>query len=187
MTDNPLEGALRELAAFLDQEKIPYMIIGAVAGLAWGLRRATFDVDATIWAEGREVELAKLLSARFRPRVADPEKFVAETAVLPLVVAETDADIIFGRLPYEESAIRRAKRIPLGATELRICTAEDLIVYKVISQRLKDSQDIQTMAKALGPQLDRNYLDPIVRGLAADLARPDLWDKYLALLGSDAS
>ncbi|MEK7857971.1 MAG: hypothetical protein AAB320_02415 [Elusimicrobiota bacterium] len=172
---------MTELVAFLEQERVPYMVIGAVAGIAWGLRRATFDVDVTVWAAEREAQLVLRLAERFRARVPAPARFVAETGVLPIVVSGTNADIVFGRLSYEETAIRRAPARRLGAATVRICTPEDLIVLKVISDRPKDLQDLREVVAAVGGSLDRAYLDPIVNALAADLVRPDIRERFLSL------
>jgi hypothetical protein len=56
----------------LDEIQAPYMIIGAFAGLAFGITRATFDVDILVDLRSQD---ADALSARFPlPRYyADPE------------------------------------------------------------------------------------------------------------------
>lgn len=181
MTDNPLEAALAELVPFLEQEHVPYMIIGAVAGLAWGLRRATFDVDVTVWAAEREAQLIARLASRFQARVPAPEAFVAETGVLPITVSGTNADIVFGRLPYEETAIRRARQRRLGGVTVSVCAPEDLIVLKIVSERPKDLQDLREVVGAVGASLDRAYLDPIVNALAEDLGRPEIRERFHSL------
>lgn len=180
---NPLEEALGLLVEFLEREKIPYMVIGGIAGLAWGVRRATFDVDVTIWAPER-TEPVRRLCAVFKSRVSEPERFVADTGVLPLVVAGTNADVVFGDLPYESSAIRRAKPVRLGSCRIRVCTPEDLIVHKIISERPKDLADVREIVSCRASELDRAYLDPLVKGLSQDLGRPAIWDHYADCLAS---
>lgn len=156
------------------------MVIGAMAGLVWGLRRATFDVDLTLWAQDRETSLAEKLSAAFKCRAPAPAEFLAETGVLPLLVDGVQADIVFGRLPFEERAIQRAGIVKLGRRKLRVCGPEDLIVHKIISERSKDREDVRQLIAAVGKKLDRPYLDPIVKGLARELSRPGLWQEYLS-------
>jgi len=39
------ESALVRVARFLDRHAVPYMIIGGVANLVWGISRATVDID----------------------------------------------------------------------------------------------------------------------------------------------
>lgn len=42
---NTPEAALVDLAGFLDQAKIPYMVIGGFANLRWGRPRLTQDLE----------------------------------------------------------------------------------------------------------------------------------------------
>lgn len=176
-----LEKALRALTAYLDKRKTPYMVIGGIANLAWGMPRSTFDIDVTVWAPaGTEPALIKGLGAAFKALPAEPEKFALETRVLPLDVEGFRVDLILGQLPYEEQAIRRARVVEMEGVKVRMCAPEDLIVHKVLSERPKDLEDVRGIVRAQGKALDRAYLDPIVRGLAADLARPGIWELYLS-------
>lgn len=178
-----LEEALVALVSFLDKECIPYMAIGGIAGLLWGVERATFDVDITIWASGREDELALRLAKTFASRAPDAAGFVRETGVLPVKIGDIPADIVFGRLPYEHTALGRAAKVRIGGRKIRVCTAEDLILHKIISDRPKDLEDVRELARLRGKKLDRAYLDPLVKGLASDLARPAIWETYSSYLG----
>ena len=56
----------------LEEIETPYMIVGAFAGLAFGVNRATFDVDILVDLRERDFET---LAARFPPPryYADPE------------------------------------------------------------------------------------------------------------------
>lgn len=176
-----LEKALRALSSYLDERKLPYMVIGGVANLAWGMPRSTFAIDVTVWAPaGTEPALIAALVAAFTALSAEPEKFALETRVLPLEVEGFRVDLILGQLPYEEQAIRRARLVDMEGVKVRICSPEDLIVHKVLSDRPKDLEDVRGIVRAQAGKLDRAYLDAIVRGLAADLARPSIWEFYLS-------
>jgi hypothetical protein len=155
------------------------MVIGGIANLAWGMPRATFDIDVTVWAPaGSESGLIASLVAAFRALPAHPEAFALETRVLPMEVAGFRVDLILGQLPYEQQAIRRARLVDMEGVAVRVCSPEDLIVHKIISERPKDREDVRGIVSAQRDFLDRGYLDAIVRGLAADLARPDLEEFY---------
>lgn len=176
-----LEKALRELTAHLEKRKTPYMVIGGIANLAWGMPRSTFDIDVTVWAPaGTESALIKGLSAAFKALPDEPEKFALETRVLPLEVEDFRVDLILGQLPYEEQAILRARVVDMEGVKVRMCAPEDLIVHKILSERPKDLEDARGIVRVQAKTLDRAYLDPIVRGLAADLARPAIWEFYLS-------
>jgi hypothetical protein len=170
------EDALADLARILDELSVPYMIIGGLANARWGEPRATLDIDATLWlAETRIPELVEALAPRFSPRVADPESFVSETRVLPVETADgLGADLILGLLPFEEEAIRRAKPTEIQGRPVRFCTAEDLILLKIVSERVQDRADVRGIARRRKGQLDLEYLEPRVQELADLLERPEI-------------
>jgi len=170
------EAALANLARVLDELSVPYMIIGGHANALWGEPRATLDIDATLWlADTRVAELVEGLAPFFTPRVNEPESFVRDTRVLPVETPEgLGADLIFGLLPYEEEAIRRAQPIVVGGQPVRFCTAEDLILLKIVSDRERDRADVRGVARHQKGRLDLDYLEPRVRALADLLERPQI-------------
>lgn len=179
-----LERALVTAARFLEAEAVPYMVIGGVANLVWGLARTTLDVDITVWVEESRIPpLIEQAGQRFRVLPADPLNFVRTTRVLPLEAKEgIRVDLIFGQLPYEERAIQRARPQELAGCSIQVCTPEDLIVHKLIADRPRDREDVRGVIQRHGPRLDRVYLDPIVEGLARELARPEILAFYQACL-----
>jgi hypothetical protein len=50
--DRAILSALVDLAAALEEDGAPAMIIGGIAVIVRGVPRQTVDVDATVWAEG---------------------------------------------------------------------------------------------------------------------------------------
>lgn len=175
-----LESALRAMSAFLEKRQAPYMIIGGIANLVWGVPRTTLDIDLTVWALGGEASLVKALAVAFKALPDDPKAFAAETRVLPLLVKGFRVDVIFGELPYERQAIARARPMDMGGFTVPVCAPEDLIVHKALSERPKDLEDVRGIIRTRGRKLDRAYLDPLVRGLAEDLSRPRIWEFYLS-------
>jgi len=176
-----LEKSLARIIRFLAGHRLRYMVIGGIANLAWGLPRATVDIDITVWAPGREADLTGQLCSNFEALVPDPTAFVSETRVLPLRVEGFKVDVIFGQLPYEEQAIGRAKPVEMAGVSVQVATPEDLIIHKILSERPKDLEDVRGIVQARGKDLDRAYLDPLILGLARDLNRPDIRRRYLSL------
>ena len=142
----PPSSLLERLAVGLEHHGVPYMVIGGQAVLVHGEPRTTRDVDVTVGVPPSE--LPRLLNVAddvdLRPLVDDPESFVSETWVLPTTDPATGfrVDFVFSASDYEALAIERALRVPVGAGSLRVATAEDLVVHKVLAGRPRDLEDV---------------------------------------------
>ena len=179
-----LEGAATEIATLLSRLRVPYMIIGGLANLQWGAPRSTVDVDVSVWVEEKRIEaVVRELAAALRALPADPLAFVRETRVLPLKTsAGVRVDVTFAVLPVEEEAIRRAVERRIGGRPVRVCTAEDLVLHKIISDRPRDLEDIRGILRRMGGKLDRAYLDPKVASLAEAMERPEIAERWRGML-----
>jgi predicted nucleotidyltransferase len=172
--------ALHQLTRVLDELRIPYMVIGGIANLVWGEARATQDVDVTVSiSEERTAEVVEALGQHLTLLPNDPVAFLRQTRVLPMTTASgVGIDLIRAGLPYEEAAIARAQFVDLGGAQVRVAGAEDLILHKLVSERLRDREDVAGVIRRQRAKLDREYLDPLVRSLAEMLERPEIWDWY---------
>jgi hypothetical protein len=177
-----LDDALTALASWLDLHGLPYMVIGGFAVTIWGEPRFTRDLDVTISVPSEKLfSTIELICSNFASLVADPAKFVTETRVLPIVIQSVPVDLVFAALPYEDAAIARAKPIRLGTGTVRICSPEDLILHKIVSQRARDREDIEGVFRYRHSELDYAYLDPRVEELADALADRNMLDWYRGL------
>ena len=176
------EQALADLASLLDRLRIPYMIIGGLANAVWGEPRATVDIDVSLWVAEAEIRSTIAhLTAHLPALVAEPAEFVARTRVLPVADSRgVRIDIVFGMLPFEEQAIRRAVTIPVAGAPVRFCTAEDLILHKVVSDREQDLADVRGILRRQLPRLDLAYLEPRIAELARLLDRPEIQSSFSA-------
>lgn len=181
------ERALTTLARLLSAAQIPYMVIGGMANAVWGEPRATLDIDVTLWVEDAGIPAAiDVLSTTFRPLVTDPSGFIADTRVLPMESADgVRVDVIFGVLPFEREAIRRAVPFAIGGEPVCFCTAEDLVLMKIISERDRDIADARAVVARRLSDLDLAYLEPRVVEMAAILDRPEILARYRAWTGRD--
>jgi hypothetical protein len=180
---NFFERSLRNIIDIFNSNNIKYMIIGGLANAKWGMPRATLDIDITIWIPDHAIEdLISLLTRDYVVLVDNPLEFVSETRVLPIKSkTHQRIDLIFGSLPFEKNAIDRAVKVKIGKTSVYFCTAEDLILLKIISDRQKDIEDVRGILKFQKEKIDFNYLEPRIEELANLLDRPDLkqqWKKW---------
>lgn len=172
-----LEEALGDIARRLEERGIPYMVIGGFANLVWGEPRTTLDLDITLAAADADaVRFAGDIGAVL---VDDPAGFVARTRVLPVRMAdETRIDLILATLPHELAAIERARPVDVGGRSVRICAPEDLVIHKIVSERDRDHLDVVGVLRRRAATIDLVFLDGVVEGLARDLARREILERY---------
>ncbi len=182
---NSQEAALARLARFLDSSHVPYAIIGGLANIVWGEPRATLDIDALVWvADASLDQFVARVAGEFTVLVAHPLPFIASTRVLPVESPErVRIDLVFGLIPFEEEIVARARTIDMERASVRFCTAEDLVLMKIVSEREKDLQDAEAIVRRRLGELDLAYLEPRVRELATLLERPEIaerWERWKA-------
>lgn len=174
-----LETALVEVASFLDEMRWPYMLIGGLAVAMWGEPRATLDVDISVWIEPEQFERSiTAIAARFRT-IENPLEFARRSRVVPIMTSQgVRGDIVLAQLPAERELLDRARPKLVGGMTIRIASAEDLILMKLMSERPKDLEDARRLIRRFRATLDRGYLAPKLRELADALARTDIMQIY---------
>lgn len=85
----------------------------------------------------------------------------------------------------EEEALRRSVALRIGGRSVQVCTAEDLILFKIGSDREKDWKDAEGLVKQNARTLDRGYLDPRIETLSRGLDRPEILNEYLSWMKAD--
>jgi hypothetical protein len=148
--------------AVFEKQRWKYCFIGGVAVQKWGQARFTKDIDLTIFSGfGIEEEFIDKLLESFEPRFPNAREFALQNRVLLLTTPEKiEIDVSLGAFAFEQSAIERAKKVPLFRNiRLKLCTAEDLIVYKAFASRPIDWMDIEgILAKQTPAKLDLPYV-----------------------------
>lgn len=113
----------------------------------WGEPRATTDVDATVLA---------LLRRKFPSRDADPAHR-AEVGRLALLTASNGVklDVSFAAFPFEREVLERATPWSiLPDRAVATCSAEDLVIYKLVAARPLDLVDVANIVYRQGRGLD---------------------------------
>lgn len=126
---------LKRIAAGLDREGIPYMIIGGQAVLYYGEPRFTKDIDITLGVDAAALEKVKALISYLNLDllVNDIEDFVNKTMVLPSIDASSGIriDFIFSYSSYERQAIKRAVGAAIDNVSVRIASIEDVVSIRL--------------------------------------------------------
>ncbi|MSP62524.1 MAG: hypothetical protein EXR72_19770 [Myxococcales bacterium] len=140
-----------------------YMLIG---GLAVGIRsreRATRDVDFSLAASPAETDrlIAAMAGRGYSSRLhgaAGPGAVVRFHRVSEDGI-DRWIDVLVAGTEFEEEALGRALPVRFLGRDLRVATAEDLIVFKLIAGRLQDLADVGALIEDNAGALDQGYLD----------------------------
>ena len=172
-----LELALAALASALNENHLPWMVIGGIAVIARGVRRLTTDIDAAV--RGDAIDATSLLRVlarkRIVPRIPDADQFARESLVLLLrhATTEVDFDVSLAWTEFEQEAIEHASTASFGSVKAPMARPEDLVVFKAIAGRPKDLEDT-TALLVLYPSIDRARVRERVKQLARLADEPEL-------------
>ena len=155
-----LKHALDIIVRLLEEWKVPYMVIGGIAVGVYTNPRQTVDIDIKVSFE-RDKGIEKFihdLKGHSALVSENPDEFIRETNVLPVDVEGVRVDFVFAQLPFEKEAIKRSVKKKIFDVEVKVCRPEDLIIQKVISTRMKDWADIESVIAHQRNDLDWDYL-----------------------------
>jgi len=157
-----IEELIAKIARNLDEEKIPYMIIGGQAVLLYGTPRLTRDIDITLGVDTDKFFSIKNLckSLRLKLLPEDSEGFAKDTKVLPAEETESRirVDFIFSFTLYEQQAIKRAKEVIMDDYPVKFASREDVIIHKMIAARAVDEEDVKNILIKNKVSIDLEYI-----------------------------
>ena len=155
------EELLSKIGLCLDNQSLPYMIIGGQAVLLYGEPRLTKDIDITLGVniDGLDRLLSAIRELPLKPLPSDIKAFVGETMVLPTLDEHSGirVDFIFSYTPFETNAIQRAKTVTLLGQKLAFASPEDLIIHKIFAGRPRDLEDVRIIILK-NPDIDMLYI-----------------------------
>ena len=185
MRDNLLSSALASVCQLLQQDDVEGMIIGGLAVSFMGRPRFTNDIDLIILDLDDRISefVQKLKKFGIEPRVSDVKKFALESRTLLLRHTESgiNIDISMGLLPFEREAVERRHIESVHGFKILLPAPEDLIVFKSISQRPIDIEDIKAI-RARHPGINVKQVLSTVKEFADLLEMPELYQKIKSLL-----
>ena len=153
--------SIKTLQQRLEAVGISSVVIGGVAVAVWGEPRVTRDVDLKVLLGRDDAErLMTALTPDYVSLLPDPRKALRQQAMLFVQdAAETRLDLLLADTPYDVLAIQRGRDVELQPdVTIRVCSPEDLVIYKLISTRLRDHEDAQGVIRRQGSNLDDEYV-----------------------------
>jgi hypothetical protein len=176
MGEGNLQGTLAQVSSDLKQHGIDYMVIGAVALLAYGYPRFTEDIDLVLTPEGLEAFHRDLIGLGYVPAFPGAKKRLRSTREGVSIEV-----ILAGEYPGDGKPKPVSFPVPsTSSTDIdgvQIVTLEKLIELKLASgmtapDRLKDLADVQELIKLRSlTAAFAATLDPYVRDKFLELCR----------------
>ena len=136
---------------------VRWYVFGAQAAIVHGAVRFTEDIDVTVDpGELSTRDIAAALGAHGFALRIDDDDFVARTRVLPILheVSGVPLDVVLAGPGIEELFFDGASLVTIGATEVPVARAEDVVAMKVLAGRPKDLEDCVAILAAQGERFD---------------------------------
>ncbi|MBI5651038.1 MAG: nucleotidyltransferase [Chloroflexi bacterium] len=172
-----IERTLRQAVAFLEKNDLRYAVIGGIAIQFLGKPRFTYDVDFKVLVPNIDYAAARaIIRAKFPDR-ARPH-IPADPLVVDVQIEKIPVDFLLALPGYEENIITRATRRKFGGLMVWICSAEDLLIQKVVANRAKDWLDVEGILSEQYGRLDEDYIEEWLPQFADLLERPEMLTQY---------
>jgi hypothetical protein len=158
------------LAEAFDRLKLRYAVGGAIANGFWGIVRMTKDVDCLVAIPALSYQLladelnalgfTQLDESEQHVEVAVPRMRAQATAehLIECYVGTVRVELFVPMVPLQDQILRRAVLLPIGDRDVRMTTAEDLVLLKLAFHRTKDIQDVRGILWVQRGKLDYVYL-----------------------------
>jgi hypothetical protein len=156
-----LIGSVIAIQKHLEENGVDSVLIGGLAIGAWGEPRTTRDVDLKVLLRRSEAQrLLDILGTDFTPIRPNPLQALKGDGIL-FVQNKLDIriDLMLADTDFDLSTIRRGRQIELAPGQtVRVCSPEDLLVYKLLAPRGRDYDDVVNIIQRQGDNLDDAYI-----------------------------
>ena len=160
----PVPEAFREAVRFLEENRIPFVIVGGIAAGLQGEPRYTRDVDFMILLKTGNIHR---LASEARTAGFDIDPSLAETQWhfsgfvrlwLGEPGAQTAVDLMGCTNDFLRQVAFRAQQTRFAGLTVPVASPEDMILFKLSAWRTKDIPDAQAIGSRHRERLDVPYL-----------------------------
>jgi predicted nucleotidyltransferase len=167
---------LRDALRVAQEAGVSVAVAGGLAQQVWGRIRATRDIDLLVATSERATLLDAFDAAGF---CRGPQTALGDADLVTVVREDTfidiEVDLLLVSGGFGESAVTRAVPLDLDGLRVPFVTAEDLILLKLLADRVLDRADVRGIVLEQAGRLDLAYL----RATAADLGLSDALEAAL--------
>jgi hypothetical protein len=185
--DDPIALALA-IAEALQGRGVPHALYGGLLLAAYGEARETRDVDIAV-AHSDVASVVRLLEEQvgIQSIVAFERRTFGGLLISRITLVEGDdlntLDLVEPRDPaYADRALGRAIESSLRNRPIHVLTAEDFVVFKLLSTRDRDLEDVESVTGSLGADLEREKIEIEVERLAGTTPEHDIAARWRRVL-----
>ena len=176
MSGAVVDEVVLQVARMLDVMGVAHAFMGGLALNAWGIPRATFDIDFVVAVRDDDfATFVHALAARgvdadepylrgYRDTLAGMEKIAAS---LQAAGHWYRLDIFRANTPFLESVVQRRVATQVRDAVVYVVSAADLVLFKLIAGRRKDWVDIDNIVAVQGVP-EPGYLETWARLLGVE-------------------
>ena len=151
-----------EIQRLLDEAGIQSMVIGGLAIAVWGKVRFTKDADLKVALS--RVEASRLIAslpAEYQFLSEQPEQTLKQLGFVFLKDASgVRIDLLLAEMGFDQHAMTRKHLVEVQpGLKIFVCSPEDLIIYKLISTRVRDHEDVRGIIQHQHQTLDDQYIE----------------------------
>lgn len=176
--DRPLLAPLAIFAEVMRSRQAKWYLFGAQAVLFWGWKRSTEDIDITAEVGMEEAPgfVEAMGDAGFVLRTEDWQQTLRRLRILPFLYPPTDTllDVVVAGPGLEEEFLKRAIEVEVEGLKLSIIRPEDLITGKILAGRPKDLEDVYSILREQGNDLNLDQTRKDLSLLQTFLGREEL-------------
>jgi hypothetical protein len=149
------------LAESLESAGLEYAFGGALALAYWAPPRATADIDLNLFVDVQALDsaFAAIETAGFVVKRDEATRWAAERGDFRAFAGPVRLDVFLSFSPFHDEVRERAVRRPSASGRaIRVLSAEDLMLFKLLFDRPKDWLDMEKIVQQQGASLDSGYL-----------------------------
>jgi hypothetical protein len=178
----PLFRTLEEALAILRAQGIAFALADGLAQQVWGRVRATRELDLILSMPGDRGALLDAFAARGMRTLREP-RLLGDLELHSLSREDSEAfvdvsvDLLLARGGLGEDVVRRAVLLSVGSLEVPVVSAEDLLLLKLLADRVLDRVDAEDIVREQSGRLDLDYLTRTAAGLGLADQLAELLDR----------
>lgn len=179
-----LDFLFKKVYSVLSRTRTKYLLIGGLASSVLGEPRFTQDADFLIYIHKKELEqfLNALGKKGLKFDKKEIEKSVVARGVFRIFLGDYHADFIINALKIGNIALKRAIEVKLFNKQVKLPTAEDLILFKLLACRPLDLIDVKNIYLRNEEKLDRDYMLKQAQIICDETENMKVWNELQKLI-----